>query len=54
LRADLDLELVMVALVGPLVAQTVLAWPHAVKQRNLPERLVDLVWPALATPSKKR
>jgi AcrR family transcriptional regulator len=54
LRADLDLELAMVALVGPLVAQTVLAWPQAVKQRNLPERLVDLLWPALAVPAKRR
>ena len=54
LRLDLDLDLVMVALVGPLVAQTVLAWPHAVKQRNLPERLVDLIWPALAVPAKRR
>ena len=47
LRPDLDLELVMVMLVGPLIAQTVLAWPQAVNQRNLPERLVDAMWPAL-------
>jgi AcrR family transcriptional regulator len=47
LRADLDVELVMVALTGPLIAQTALAWSAARHQRNLPERLVDLLWPAL-------
>ena len=51
LRADLDLELVLVILVGPVVAQSILAWPPAVHQRNLPERLVDAVWPALAAPA---
>jgi AcrR family transcriptional regulator len=47
LRADLDIELVMVALSGPLLAQAALAWSAARHQRNLPERLVDLLWPAL-------
>ena len=51
LRADLDLELVLVILVGPVVARSILAWPPAVHQRNLPERLVDAVWPALAAPA---
>jgi len=51
LRADLDLELVLVILVGPVIAQSILAWPPAVHQRNLPQRLVDAVWPALAAPA---
>jgi AcrR family transcriptional regulator len=48
LRADLDIDLVLVMLLGPILAQTVLAWPPALSQRDLPERVVDTIWPALA------
>ena len=48
LRPDLDLEVVMAMLVGPLVAQSVYDWnPHLVREK-LPEQLVDAIWPAIA------
>ncbi len=50
LRADLDIELTIVLLTAPLIARNVLAWTATVNQRNLSERLVDAVWPALVAP----
>jgi hypothetical protein len=48
LRPDLDLEVVMAMLVGPLVAQSVFEFnPHLVREK-LPEQLVDAIWPAIA------
>jgi AcrR family transcriptional regulator len=48
LRADLDLEVVMAMLVGPMLAQTVLNWNPLLDRETLPERLVDAIWPAIA------
>jgi AcrR family transcriptional regulator len=48
LRADIDLEVVMAMLVGPLVAQSVVDWNPHLDRETLPERLVDAVWPAIA------
>ena len=48
LRADMDLEVVMAMLVGPLVAQSVVDWNPHLDRETLPERLVDAVWPAIA------
>jgi AcrR family transcriptional regulator len=49
LRADIDLEIVMAMLVGPMVAQALTSWTNPDLDRDtLPERLVDAVWPAIA------
>jgi hypothetical protein len=50
LRADLDLEVVMAMLVGPMLAQSVLNWNPELDRATLPERLVAAVWPAIANP----
>jgi len=49
LRPDLDLEVVMAMLVGPMLAQSVLNWNPDLDRATLPERLVAAVWPAIAT-----
>jgi AcrR family transcriptional regulator len=48
LRADIDLEVAIAMLVGPLVAQAVLRWNPALERDTLPERLVEALWPAIA------
>jgi AcrR family transcriptional regulator len=48
LRADIDLEIVMAMLVGPMVAQSVMDWNSNLDRESLPERLVAAVWPAIA------
>ena len=48
LRADIDLEVVMAMLVGPMVAQSVMDWNSNLDRESLPERLVAAVWPAIA------
>jgi Tetracyclin repressor-like, C-terminal domain len=48
LRADLDLEVVMAMLVGPMVAQSVVDWNPELDRETLPDRLVAAVWPAIA------
>ena len=48
LRADLDIEVVMAMLVGPLLAQSVVNWNPDLDRATLPERLVDAIWPAIA------
>ncbi len=48
LRADIDIEVVLAMLVGPLVAQAVLRWNPALERGTLPERLVEALWPAIA------
>lgn len=50
LRADLDVEVVMAMLVGTMLAQTVLNWNPDLDRDSLPERLINAVWPAIATP----
>jgi AcrR family transcriptional regulator len=48
LRADLDVEAVMAMLVGPMLVQSVLNWNPKLDREDLPERLVDAIWPAIA------
>ena len=48
LRADLDVDLVMAMLTGPLIAQSVVGWNPKLDRTTLPERLVDTLWPAIA------
>ncbi len=48
LRADLDEDLVIVALTGPLVAQMLIGWNTRLDRATLPEHLVDLIWPGIA------
>ena len=48
LRADLDLDLIMSMLTGPLIAQSVIGWNPKFDRATLPERLVDTLWPAIA------
>jgi AcrR family transcriptional regulator len=48
LRDDIDVEVVMAMLVGPMLAQSVLNWNPQLDRDTLPERLVDAVWPAIA------
>jgi AcrR family transcriptional regulator len=52
LRADLDVDLVMVMLMGPLVAQNVVGWDPNLDRATLPERLVDTLWPGIAAPAR--
>jgi AcrR family transcriptional regulator len=47
LRDDLDLELVLVMLAGPVLVQSVIGWNPGIDRRTLPERLVDALLPAL-------
>jgi AcrR family transcriptional regulator len=51
LRPDLDIEVVMAMLVGPLVAQSVMNWNPALDREKLGEQLVDTLWPALVARS---
>jgi AcrR family transcriptional regulator len=48
LRADVDIDVVMVALVGPLLAQNVMYWNPDLSRENLPERLVDTILAGIA------
>ena len=47
LRADLDVELVIVMLVGPLVSQALIGGNPHIDRATLPDRLVDMLWPAI-------
>ncbi|MCP3781873.1 TetR/AcrR family transcriptional regulator [Micromonospora sp. A3M-1-15] len=44
LRADLDIELAMALLTGPMLIQRVLRWHPELDERILPERIVDSVF----------
>jgi AcrR family transcriptional regulator len=48
LRPDLDLEVAMAMLVGPMLAQSIVNWNPGLDRATLPERLVDTIWPAIA------
>ncbi|MBY8875343.1 TetR/AcrR family transcriptional regulator [Micromonospora sp. PLK6-60] len=43
LRADLDVELTMALLTGPMLIQRMLRWHPELEERMLPEQIVDLV-----------
>jgi AcrR family transcriptional regulator len=47
LRTDLDLDVVMAMLVGPMLAQSVFDWNTRLVREKLPEQLVDAIWPAI-------
>jgi AcrR family transcriptional regulator len=49
LRADLDLEVVMAMLVAPMLAQSMINLNPWLDRDTLPERLVDAIWPAIAS-----
>jgi AcrR family transcriptional regulator len=48
LRADLDVDVVVAMLVGPMLAQSVLNWDPDLDRDTLAERLLAAMWPALA------
>jgi AcrR family transcriptional regulator len=48
LRADLDIELAMVLLTGPVVMQKVLRWHPDLEEKDLAERVVDTLLAGLA------
>jgi hypothetical protein len=41
IRSDVDIELTLLMLSGPMLAQSLLRWNPALDEANLPERLVD-------------
>ncbi len=54
LRADLDIEVVMAMLVGPMLAQSIFDWNPHLDREKLPDQLVDAIWPAIAAHSLTR
>jgi len=48
LRPDLDLDMVVALLFGPLIAQSLVHWSPDTAREDLIERLVTAVWPAIA------
>jgi AcrR family transcriptional regulator len=48
LRPDIDIEIVMAMMVGPMLAQSVMDWNPNLDRETLPERLIAAVWPAIA------
>ena len=48
LRSDLDLDVVMAMLVGPMLAQSMYDWNSRLDRDKLPAQLVDAIWPAIA------
>jgi AcrR family transcriptional regulator len=49
LRPDIDTEVVIAMLTGPLIAYRMLHWNPKLGREDLVERLVDTLWPAIAT-----
>jgi AcrR family transcriptional regulator len=47
LRPDIDMEIVIALLTGPLIAYRVLHWNPQLRREGLEERLVDTLWPAI-------
>jgi AcrR family transcriptional regulator len=48
LRPDIDIDVTMAMLVGPMVSQTMFGWNSNLDREKLPEQLVDAIWPAIA------
>ena len=48
LRPDIDIEIVIAMLTGPLIAYRMLHWNPGLNREDLVERLVDTLWPAIA------
>jgi hypothetical protein len=49
LRADVDIEVALVLLVGPLLAQNLLLWNPDLPRDGLPELIVDMVLAGIGT-----
>ncbi|WBB89699.1 TetR/AcrR family transcriptional regulator [Verrucosispora sp. WMMC514] len=49
LRADIDIEVTMAMLTGPMLIQRVLNWNPDLDEANLPERVVDAVLAGIRT-----
>jgi AcrR family transcriptional regulator len=47
LRPDIDLEVTMAMLVGPMMSQAMLSWSSGFDREKFPEQLVDAIWPAI-------
>jgi AcrR family transcriptional regulator len=47
LRPDIDIEIIMALLVGPMMSQSLFGWSGEFDREKLPEQLVDAVWPAI-------
>jgi AcrR family transcriptional regulator len=48
LRPDIDMEIVIAMLTGPVIAFRMLNWNPQLKRERLVERLLDTLWPAIA------
>ena len=48
LRPDIDIDVVMAMLVGPMLAHSVMDWNPRLVREKMPEQLVDAIWPAIA------
>ena len=48
LRDDMNIEVVMALLVGPMMAQNMFNWNPALDTAKLPEQILDTIWPAIA------
>jgi AcrR family transcriptional regulator len=48
LRPDLDIEVTMAMLTGPMVSQSIFGWNPQLDREKLPTQLVDAIWPAIA------
>jgi AcrR family transcriptional regulator len=53
LRADLDVELALALLSGPVLVQHILQWNPQLDTRNLAERVVDTVLAGIAGPAAR-
>jgi AcrR family transcriptional regulator len=53
LRADLDVELALSLLSGPVLLQSLLQWNPAVDSRDLATRVVDAVFAGIAGPAQR-
>ena len=49
LRPDLDIEVTMAMLTGPMVSQSIFGWNPQLDREKLPTQLVDAIWPAIAS-----
>jgi AcrR family transcriptional regulator len=48
LRADLDVDVAMAMISAPVILQTMINWNPALDRETLPERLLTMLWPAIA------
>jgi AcrR family transcriptional regulator len=48
LRPDIDMEIVMAMLTGPMLAHRLMQWNPQLPREHLEERLVDALWPAIS------